>query len=518
MGTGRYLGMPSMVGRNKKAVFGYLKDRMWKRIQGWSGKHLSKAGREVLVKSIAQAIPTYCMSTILLPESLGEELERMINSFWWGANKASGRGINWLRWEKLAMRKEHGGMGFRHFYGFNLAMLGKQGWHLLTNQDTILSRVFKAKYYPKSGFLEAKLGHNPSYVWRSIHASQVVVRRGLRWRIGNGNSINVWTHPWLRNDAYTHVTTDMIAGREEMRVAELMNETTGTWNIALIRQMFNHRDAAEIRRLPINLLNREDEPIWRYSKNGNYTVRSAYYQLMEHIVDNNDLKEPGNWKKLWSLNVPNKVRIFIWRLLRGCLPVRGRLVQRGVPCDNKCPSCASYEENEWHCFFGCGAVQEIWEQSLIWNQVRPYIDNAIGIVQMLFQMLEELEATTCCNIAMLLWAVWWKRNQVCWQGQTPTSYAVIRRAHEQYEDWTKVRKMQQNISNNSSTVEDIKWTKPPLNMLKCNVDAACYNESNRYGIAACVRDSQGRFVKAYTRWFEGKPDISEQKLWECWKL
>jgi hypothetical protein len=33
---------------------------------------------------------------------------------------------------------------------------------------------------------------------------------------------------------------------------------------------------------------------------------------MEHIVDNNNLKEPGNWKKLWRLNVPNKVRIFIW--------------------------------------------------------------------------------------------------------------------------------------------------------------------------------------------------------------
>jgi hypothetical protein len=72
LGTGRYLRMPSMIGRNKKAIFGYLKDRMWRKIQGWSGKHLSKAGREVLVKSVAQAIPAYCMSTILLPETLGE--------------------------------------------------------------------------------------------------------------------------------------------------------------------------------------------------------------------------------------------------------------------------------------------------------------------------------------------------------------------------------------------------------------------------------------------------------------
>jgi hypothetical protein len=78
MGTGRYLGMPSMIERNKKALFGYLKDRMWKKIQSWSGKHLSKAGREVLVKFVAQAIPSYCISSLILPESLGEELEKVI--------------------------------------------------------------------------------------------------------------------------------------------------------------------------------------------------------------------------------------------------------------------------------------------------------------------------------------------------------------------------------------------------------------------------------------------------------
>ncbi|CAJ2642045.1 unnamed protein product [Trifolium pratense] len=346
MGTWCYLGMPSMIGRNKKALVGYLKDRMWKKIQGWSGKHLSKAGREVLVKSVAQVIPTYCMSTVLLPESLGDELEKMINSFWWGSNKSSGRGINWLRWEKLAMRKEYGGMGFRHFYGFNLAMLGKQGWHLLTNHDTILSRIFKAKYYPKTGFLEANLGHNPSYVWRSIHASQVVVRRGLKWRLGNGNNINVWKQPWLRDDHQTHVTTEMITGREDMRVAGLVNNNTGMWNHDLVQQIFNERDVAAISKIPLNLLTQDDEQIWRYSKKGIYTVRSAYYQLMENIIDNNHLKEQGNWRQLWKIQVPNKVKIFMWRLLRGCLPVRSRLVRKGVPCDNKCPNCGSYEENE----------------------------------------------------------------------------------------------------------------------------------------------------------------------------
>jgi hypothetical protein len=54
----------------------------------------------------------------------------------------------------------------------------------------------------------------------------------------------------------------MMVGREDMRVAELVNYETGTWNTDLIQQMFTHRDVAEITRLPLNLLNQEDAPIW----------------------------------------------------------------------------------------------------------------------------------------------------------------------------------------------------------------------------------------------------------------
>ena len=64
-------------------------------------------------------------------------------------------------------------------------MLGKQGWNLLTNQDNLVSRqnIFQRKF--------PQLGHNPSFVKRSIHASWVVVEEGLQWRIGDENPINV---------------------------------------------------------------------------------------------------------------------------------------------------------------------------------------------------------------------------------------------------------------------------------------------------------------------------------------
>ena len=47
-----FLGLPALVGRNKRASFDQLKQRVWKRLQGWEGKLLSQAGREVLIKSI----------------------------------------------------------------------------------------------------------------------------------------------------------------------------------------------------------------------------------------------------------------------------------------------------------------------------------------------------------------------------------------------------------------------------------------------------------------------------------
>ncbi|MCI08577.1 RNA-directed DNA polymerase (Reverse transcriptase), partial [Trifolium medium] len=77
LGTGNYLGLPSMIGRKKKEVFAYIKDRIWKRINSWRGRALSRAGKEVMIKSVLQAIPSYVMSVYLLPESTIKDIERM---------------------------------------------------------------------------------------------------------------------------------------------------------------------------------------------------------------------------------------------------------------------------------------------------------------------------------------------------------------------------------------------------------------------------------------------------------
>ena len=79
--TEKYLGLPSDVGRAKEGSFKYLKDRIWKRVQGWMEKCLSAGGKEVLIKSVAQAIPTYSMACFKLPRGLCEHINSLIRKF-----------------------------------------------------------------------------------------------------------------------------------------------------------------------------------------------------------------------------------------------------------------------------------------------------------------------------------------------------------------------------------------------------------------------------------------------------
>ena len=92
-----YLGLPSQIGRKKSVVFNFIKDKVWQRLQGWNQKFLSKAGKEIMLKTIAQAIPNYAMNIYLLPVDLCKELEIMMNSFWWGTKRNGVRGIHWRR-------------------------------------------------------------------------------------------------------------------------------------------------------------------------------------------------------------------------------------------------------------------------------------------------------------------------------------------------------------------------------------------------------------------------------------
>ena len=136
----QYLGLPSLVGRRKKEGFNFIKEKIWHKLQGWEGKLLSQAGREVLIKAVIQAIPTYAMGRFKLPLGLCHEIETMIKKFWWG-QRGEKRKIHWLKWDELTKSKMEGGMGFRDIAMFNDSLLAKQTWRLLKNPESLFYKV-----------------------------------------------------------------------------------------------------------------------------------------------------------------------------------------------------------------------------------------------------------------------------------------------------------------------------------------------------------------------------------------
>ena len=87
----KYLGLPTLIGKSKNEVFVEIKEKVGKKLTGWKEKLLSMGGREILIKTVAQAIPTYTMSCFQLPKGLCDDLEGMMRRFWWGQNNKNKR-------------------------------------------------------------------------------------------------------------------------------------------------------------------------------------------------------------------------------------------------------------------------------------------------------------------------------------------------------------------------------------------------------------------------------------------
>ena len=83
---GTYLGIPSTWGKNRTQALAYIKERIRGKTDGWKANILSQAGREVLIKSIALAVPAYPMQIFLLPAKLCKAINSDLANFWWGYN------------------------------------------------------------------------------------------------------------------------------------------------------------------------------------------------------------------------------------------------------------------------------------------------------------------------------------------------------------------------------------------------------------------------------------------------
>ncbi|GAU26046.1 hypothetical protein TSUD_225070 [Trifolium subterraneum] len=436
LGTDVYLGLPSMVGRSKKAIFSYIKDRIWKRINSWRGRALSKAGKEIMIKSGLQAIPSYVMSMFILPASLIDDIEKMINAFWWRGdnnNNNNNKGIHWLAWERLACPKAHGGLGFRNFEGY----VAKQVWNIIQNPNSLVSKLIKARYFPHSSLFEASLGYNPGFAWRSMWHARQILSLGCRWQIGSGDNIRVM-HDQAR--IYVVAIGD---------VAERILET------------------------PLVSSVREDKVVWEEERNECYSVKSGYKMSPD------------------SLSIVGKTS----RVYSYCLV-----------CDEEI-------EDELHIFFRCAVARDSWCAAGLSSVLHNVAYQQSNAMNRIFAVCNNESSDTVGRVTMLLWCIWHNRNDKLWNDNVQMPRQIGIYAFDAWNNWYSVHKLQSNSVSGTTEADLVRWAKPALGWVKCNVDVAFVSGSGRTSVRLCFRYSSDQFMAGMTQWQQIVISSVEKEAW-----
>lgn len=234
------------------------------------------------------------MSCFKFPNSVLTKFQKVILDFWWGT-KASFKKTHWVRKEILYQRKLDGGIGLKNMQSFNMALLGKQGWRILMNPDSLLSRVLKKKYFPYCDFLSAPVKSNSSFVWKSIYSAMGILRRGT-----------------------------------------LYDVTSNSYKYIL-------------------------------SSDGKFSVKSVYNFIEKDIPSSLHATGPSSsqhleifWKSVWSLLLPRKIKIFIWKAYHNGLPVGSELKKRIGLLKGKCSFCNFNSETSIHIFKDCWWLRSLW--------------------------------------------------------------------------------------------------------------------------------------------------------------
>ncbi|XP_019166667.1 PREDICTED: uncharacterized protein LOC109162418 [Ipomoea nil] len=407
---GKYLGLPSFVGRNKKAVFSYIEDKIKQRITSWNKKFLTQAGKEILLKSVAQSMPTFSMSVFLIPDS---------------------------------------------------------AWRLLTSPDTLVAKVYKARYYPNTTFVDAKVGGNPSHTWRSIMAAHHMVVARVRRRIGDGKTTLIWGHPWLPDNPSPLIQTDM---PEELRHAK-------------VADLFEEQDVDRILRIPVSP-GYEDSWYWPGDPNGIYTVKNAYKHFMGVYEP-----PPGSfekWTKIWGMKIPPKWKTFLWRAIGDILPTTNNLIIKRVDVDPTCQMCGLEHENVMHTFINCDYSRHVWNISglPITNIVGNSFPEWLTIVLTMFT--EDQSAA----VVALLYCLWRCRNSAVWDGTQPRPMAVWRQATAALQSY------RQNGTRGTTTPPVATAETGATTAPRCYVDAGYRDDTGEATYGIVLLSPEGSFIAA----------------------
>ncbi|GKV39420.1 hypothetical protein SLEP1_g47185 [Rubroshorea leprosula] len=359
-------------------------------------------------------------------------------------------------------------------------------------------KIYTVLTWQYSSFLAARKGSHPSWIWSSILRGRDIIQIGMRWNVGNGQNILIFEDRWVPTLPGFMVTSPETHSLFTY-VCELLDDG-GEWDITKLNLSFSNQECREILKIPTGAC--PDSFIWHYDKVGKFSVKSAYflaYNMTREpgIHETNRDMTIGEWKQLWRLKIPPKVRVFLWRAILNSLPSLDNLVKRGVLQEMNCPNCQGADETLMHLLFFCPQVELIWFGSTLGLNPRQLRVNCFrdwwrfinGLAkQMGLPSLVDQSAIIC-------WHLWKARNEKHFEHVDFNPHQILARISATIHDYSS--SMSKNLplapsrSRADGKQQQSSWVRPPTGFLKVNVDASFSPQTGCAALAMVGRNFKG---------------------------
>ena len=486
MNQDSYLGLPLIFGRSKRQVFRAIREKIEARTQSWGSKLLSYAGKGLLIQTVAQTIPLFVMSCFKLPKSFCHDVNMLIAGFWWG-DKDSKRKIHWKNWDSLCCSKLDGGLGFKDLESFNLALLAKQWWRIMNNENSVSFKVLKGKYFPNTSPKKVLKSPCSSFLWNSLLEGRKVVEEGAYWRVGDGKLIEVWQDAWLNKEP-DFKATHPLQTPTPLKVAALINEEVRTWKVEMVNDLFTKTDASIITSIQLSKRSNPDKQIWRDSSIGLLTVKSAYYYARRVLGKENSLigQRKHLWRICWTAKTILRVKYFIWRLVNESIPIGSILQRRGLGADHSCAVCGQTGENMQHVFLGCNLSRAVW--NLYVPEILTVWESLWEENEMWDKFLEWLQSKKLVETWMyVVWCLWNNRNHCFHRLSCRLPANIAHTAEGMKNEFRLLLDTFKNTNHRSIA----RWIPPAHDKVKLNVDAAFCLKEKVASLGMVVRNEFG---------------------------
>lgn len=390
----------------------------------------------------------------------------------------------------------------------NTALLSKQVWRLAHDTSSYWATTLKAIYFPNCSVWEANASRGSSQVWKSISQGRELLRASGRWIVGSGQQINITKDMWLGSGEKAYLKDNSTA----IVVGDLL-DCNKNWDINLLRQNLSSSSAIEAIKTPILWSASIDYISWPHCKEGSYTVKSGYRALLDQsppMVSGPTTFNPtleNLWDLIWSTQVPNKVKHFIWKACQNILPTRENLYKKRIPISQLCPVCLTEIEIVEHIFLIGPWTKPLWFGLQIISIPSPMrITNIQNwIAQAIDSQWANLNQRSTW-IFFTLWNTWKTRNDKVFNNRDPNPLNVLHCIKSQSVEFlasSSANPIEANRSNVDQSTQmqapPAYWRPPQTSYTKINCDAAFDQASERGFTGIICRDAQGTVLTATSR-------------------